>query len=89
MKYRKVPVVIDAWQWMGDCLRDLNNFCESNNLPKDRFYIGSRGGVSGLIIQTLEGEMLAQKNDWIIRGIEGEYYPCKPTVFNKTYEIVE
>ena len=41
-----------------------------------------------LIIHTLEGKMIAQVNDWIIRGVQGEYYPCKPDIFEKTYEPV-
>jgi hypothetical protein len=46
-------------------------------------------GKSGLIIPTLEGDHLAERGDWIIRGVLGEYYPCKPDAFEKTYEAVE
>ena len=43
---------------------------------------------TGLKIQTLEGEMLAREDDWIIRGVNGELYPCKPDIFDKTYDIL-
>jgi hypothetical protein len=86
MKYRKKPVVIDAWQWDGKSLIDARDFSDKTGLPW--FNIGARGGVTGLIIPTLEGEMIAQQGDWIIRGIEGELYPCKPDIFEATYEAV-
>lgn len=43
----------------------------------------------GLVIPTLEGDMLAVENDYIIKGVNGEFYPCKPDIFEKTYELVE
>ena len=91
MKFRKKPVVVDAWQWTGTTLRDAMNFCHQNNLPK--FVPGTRSDknglvITGLIIYTLEGDHLAEKGDWIIREIKGEYSPCKPDIFKKTYELV-
>lgn len=50
---------------------------------------GADGEVSYLAIETLEGTMTADLGDWIIRGVEGEYYPCKPGIFEKTYEVVK
>lgn len=87
MKFRKKPVVIDAYQWTGTTLSDRNEFCEACNLPY--FKIGSLKGMAGLIIDTLEGDHVAQKGDWIIQGVNGEYYPCKPDIFEKTYERAE
>ena len=87
MKVRKLPVVVDAWQWNGKCIKDARIFCSDNGLPE--FNVGGRYGKSGLIIPTLEGEHLAERGDWIIRGVNGEYYPCKPDAFEKTYEAVE
>lgn len=86
MKYRKKPVVIDAWHWQGVSLSDAKSFCKEMELPD--FHMGARNNVTGLIIPTLEGDMVAQENDWIIKGVNGEYYPCKPDIFYKTYEKV-
>lgn len=80
MKFRKKPVIIEAVQYNGQ-LDGYEEVCifmgEKNNLKVD-------DGV--IYISTLEGIMKAQKNDWIIRGINGEFYPCKPDIFEKTYE---
>ena len=82
MKYRKKPVVIDAVKWDGGNLSDVSTLggareYEQNFLDDD------------LIIHTLEGDMKANKGDWIIKGVNGELYPCKPDIFEKTYESVE
>lgn len=90
-KYRKNPVIIEAWQWNGKTLGDARKFQKENGLPN--WSIGNAGDFSdgratGMIIPTLEGRHLAQQGDFIIRGIAGEYYPCKPDIFEKTYEPV-
>ena len=85
-KYRKKPVVIDAWHWQGISLLHATSFCKARGLPK--FHMGSRNGITGLIIPTLKGDMVAQCGDWIIKGIKGEYYPCKFDIFVATYEKV-
>lgn len=83
-KYRKKPVVIEAIQWKGDWTKEVADFVK---ITKDRsFHFRNKGA---LYIDTLEGRMKANVNDWIIRGVSGEYYPCKPDIFEKTYEIVE
>ena len=82
-KFNTRPVTIEAAQWNGVNLEDAISFCASNNLP--RFTIGSLKGVSGLIIPTLEGDHVAQKGDWIIKGLKGEYYPVKPDIFYMKY----
>lgn len=80
MKFRKKPVVIDAIQWTGNgvALRvffgDFNAWCTDRN--------------GTLHIETLEGTMKANLNDWVIKGVKGEFYPCKPDVFERTYEKV-
>lgn len=80
MKYRKKPVVIEAVQWAGIITPDVEHLLgKANVLPK---------GTS-LLIPTLEGVMEARMGDYIIRGVSGELYPCKPDIFNKTYELVE
>lgn len=87
MKYRKRPVVIDAWQWNGKTIGDARRFCEVINLPE--WGIGNNGKTTGLAIPTLEGVMIASKGDYIIRGVAGEFYPCKPDIFEATYEKIE
>ena len=86
MKFRKKPVVIDAWQWTGKTLADALKFSQDNGLPK--WGVGARNGKTGMIIPTLEGDHLASHGDWILRGVSGEYYPCKPDIFDATYEPV-
>ena len=86
-KFRKKPVVIEAVRWQGRSLRDARLFCSQHGLP--RFSIGSRGSKTGLIIQTLEGDHVAVCGDWIIKGVKGEFYPCKPDIFRATYDSVE
>ena len=81
MKFRKKPVVIDAVQWLGHNFIEIDSFItvEHETYP-------SKGEV---YIPTLEGVMKADKGDWIIRGVNGEFYPCKPDIFDKTYEVAE
>lgn len=100
MKYRKKPVVIDAVQWTGTNKREIFDFLTNDNCPEeymtsdfpivsDNFYIDKWKVPGGLVIKTLEGEHLANIGDYIIRGVHGEFYPCKPDIFKKTYEKVE
>lgn len=86
-KYKKKPVIIDAWLWEGKNLADAQMFTQMNGLPD--FSVGSRKGMTGLIIPTLEGDHVAQKGDYIIKGVAGEYYPCKPEIFKATYDEVK
>lgn len=94
MKYRKKPVTIDAVQWTGYNVYDVYHFFtnyehinEANvQLDNDdHFYFDK----DKLIIKTLEGDMIASFGDYIIRGVAGEFYPCKPDIFESTYEKVE
>lgn len=84
MKYRKKPVVIEADQLTIHNLSKLEAWCGGSikglKLPIEERCID---------IQTLEGEMRANMGDWIIKGIAGEFYPCKPEIFEATYEAVE
>lgn len=83
MKYRKKPVVIEAVQFIDD---DYGNLCAigSLGLKPNVLYDPLR-----LEIETLEGTMIASIGDWIIKGVNGEFYPCKPDIFEKTYELAE
>lgn len=78
-KYRKKPVIISAMQWKGNNRSEIIDFV-GNSAVFDR---------TGLYIITLEGEMFASIGDYIIRGVNGEFYPCKSDIFRKTYELVE
>ena len=81
--YRKRPVEIEAIQWTGD------NYAEILDFAKDTQSVQhSPEKPTALRIITLEGVMTADLHDWIIRGIKGEFYPCKPDIFDKTYERV-
>jgi hypothetical protein len=93
-KYRKKPVVIEAVLWTGQNHREMWDFLtgkvdEYITASGDNFYIDHNKVDGGLIIRTLEGEHLASIGDYIIKGVNGEFYPCKPDVFAKTYEKVE
>ena len=92
MKYRKKPVVIEAIQWNGDNLKEVMEFIDSEfKYESNTRYITNKFNYinSVLTINTLEGDMEASKGDYIIKGIKGEFYPCKPDIFQATYEVVE
>ncbi len=83
MKYRKKPVVIEAAQLPAsdeEAGQELIDFLYS----MDREWEEETDG--GIIIHTLEGDMRANPHDWIIKGVKGEFYPCKPDIFEATYE---
>lgn len=99
-KFRKRPVVIEAVQllpknWdreicafagVGDGPNDPHGCWVVDGKPSD---VPGNPMIIGLIIPTLEGEMLAVEGDWIIKGVKGELYPCKPDIFEMTYEPIE
>jgi len=97
MKFRKKPIVIEAVQWDGTekCLNEvvLPFFGDISKLPSDGVHVHPGVGFTppdgGLHIPTLEGTMTASPGDWIIRGVAGEFYPCKDAIFRATYEKVE
>jgi hypothetical protein len=86
MKYRKKPVVIEAVQYDGNfrCL-DIFSISEVSHfiVSKD---VNNKQCIK---IPTLEGEMIASIGDYIIRGVQGEFYPCKPNIFELTYEKID
>ena len=93
MKYRKKPVVIEAIQWDGLNFNDILKFTGSGNIKLEEIRKPDADmripGSYVLTIRTLEGVMEASKGDYIIKGVNGEFYPCKPDIFEKTYEKVE
>ena len=95
MWFTKKPVTIQAIQWTGENLREVITFTDGP--PDTRSHHAGMAwdayrdlvARDGLKIYTLEGKMLASPGDWIIRGVKGELYPCKPDIFEMTYEAVK
>ena len=87
MKYRKKPVVIEAIQFFDniESIHSLSLFIKGQDMVID--YKDREKPV--LKIETLEVTMEASEGDYIIKGVNGEFYPCKPDIFEKTYELVE
>lgn len=87
MKYKKKPVVIEAWLISNLCKDSANDFW---NLPAPILHAYEHGQIlfkpEGLTVKTLEGWMDGNLTDWLIRGVKGELYPCKPDIFILTYE---
>ena len=100
-KYRKKPVVIEAVQLRWDNWDEMCEFAGVGKLTDGKpqgCFVGEDGQARdlptanikmGLSIPTLEGLMLAQEGDFVIRGVKCELYPCKPDIFEATYELVE
>ena len=95
-KYRKKPVVIDAWQLnLTDKRSTIALYEKIHNVDLSTLYLAACTYTydeieknKGLKIPTLEGNMIASDGDYIIKGVQGEFYPCKPDIFNATYEEV-
>lgn len=84
-RYRKKPVVIEAVPISG--YLDMAEICEWVKAGGGHASFGqAETGPAYVLIQTLEGAMRADVGDWIIRGVEGEFYPCKPSIFEASYE---
>ena len=84
-KYRKKPVVIEAMQFTALTYKELIEWLGDNLVS-----VSTRGNqVLNIKISTLEGHITASPDDYIIRGVHGEFYPCKPDIFEETYEKVE
>jgi hypothetical protein len=81
--YQKKPVQVEALQWTGKNRREIFDFCTQSYFNTD-----FETGNLKLHVQTLEGNMEASVGDYIIKGIKGEFYPCKPDIFKLTYDEV-
>jgi len=79
-KYVKRPIPITAIQWTGENHIELAEFTNG----KCKFVVGE----PSIVIPTLEGDMKANAGDYIVRGVEGEFYPCRQDIFEKTYEKI-
>ena len=82
-KYVKKPVEIEAVQWTGDNYDEIAAFVGIKNISIDQKMLDEE--IGELYIHTLEGAMHASVNDFIIKGVKGEFYPCKPDIFYETY----
>ena len=91
-RWRKKPVVVEAVQWDGTAegATPIINWILENDGTATYYGPGEwdngESGASYIRVQTLEGRMLACRLDWVIRGIKGEFYPCKPDIFERIYE---
>ena len=89
MKFRKEPVVIEAVRWDGANVDEVLGFCLGRASVRDVSPMFKGSSQRALVIETREGEMRADSGDWIICGIKGEFYSCKPDIFEATYEQVK
>lgn len=85
MRFRKKPIVVEAVRWLESHLILERPEWFKQALRDGRLLLGERE----LKVVTLEGVMTAKFGDWIIQGVHGELYPCRPDIFEKTYEPVE
>ncbi len=83
-KFVKKPVVIEAIQYDGANITEIETFV-GGKLPT----VMNSNKDTQLVVSTLEGDMKISKKDYVIKGVNGEFYPCKPDVFEKTYDVVE
>ena len=91
MKYRKRPVEVEAMQWDGSFVHAIAIWSWMRSglrKPANEFCTLNSDGAR-ILIPTLEGTMTAARGDWIIKGVKGEFYPCKPDIFEATYEPCE
>lgn len=92
MRYVKKPIEIEAVQWDGTLKTSLNilhwmHKCKPSTKPEED-WAGYDSINNVIFIDTLEGRMTASKGDYIIKGIQDEFYPCKPDIFEATYDAV-
>lgn len=89
MKYRKKPVIVEAKQFLGTWKSwDEVNYWITGAWLEEQTDV-SKIDWTTYKIQTLEGEMTAATGDYIIKGVNGEFYPCKPDIFEQTYELIK
>jgi hypothetical protein len=84
MKYRKKPVVIEAMQLTSGKFWDVYHWIDESGAVDEW-----DDEPLGIKIKTLEGDVWAREGDWVIRGISDEFYPCKPDIFELTYEVAK
>ena len=87
IKYRKKPVIIEAVEYTPENKHLAVNFCHGQ-ITNDKVSDDDNDVTEYIRIDTLEGSMLASVGDYIIKGVQGEFYPCKPDIFHATYDIM-
>jgi hypothetical protein len=94
-RFRKRPVEVEAVRWDGRNIDEVLAIVDFDRLPETEesaAYVDGPGightAMGELEIPTLEGTMTAMPGDWVIRGVKGDVYPCKPDIFEQTYEAV-
>lgn len=89
-QYRKKPVVIEAMLYEGvESIPEAEKFVGKSFKIGSASYDGKKYTTAVVSIETLEGDMYISKGDYIIKGLKGEFYPCKPDIFEATYEALE
>jgi len=93
-RFRKKPVVIEAFRWTGGDNQEedppwMVHAIQEKVVTFELATVFGEDALIGLFVETKEGRMHASPGDWIIRGVMGELYPCKPDIFEATYEKVE
>ena len=86
-KARKKPVEIECVQWTGSNIKEIMSFCGPKAYNIYQINLANMPTEYSLIIHTPEGDHRAIIGDYIIKGVHGEFYPCKPDIFEKTYDI--
>ncbi len=95
MRFRKKPVEIEAMQWPAQVTNDYET---ASAIAAIHRWVNGNGGKTEVLVDgddvyptivTLEGHMRISPGDWVIRGVQGEFYPCKPDIFEATYEQVD
>ena len=94
MKARKKPVVIEAIKWDGSNLYEVETFLGKaykgvKVLNDAAWQVGKGIPIAEISIKTIDSIAKAINGDYVLKGTEGEFYPCKPDIFEKTYEIIE
>lgn len=89
MKYRKKPVVIEAIKWTGSNTDEVLGFTGENAFEGNHMVNETTPLERVLRVKTIEGKLTARIGDYIIKGVQGEFYPCKSDIFEATYEKVE
>lgn len=96
MRFRKKPVEVEAMQWDGT-LESIRVICDWTNRdrsedPNVDYLTNADAGFTApfnVLVHTLEGAMQVKPGDWVVQGIKGEFYPCKPDIFALTYEALD
>ena len=89
-RYQKRPIIIDAFQLTKESFQNLGPFPDWARPQMQSIFGKASEGLKNVIyVDTLEGRMFANEGDYIIRGVKGEVYPCKPDIFEASYDLVE